>query len=54
MRREFELVEEYEVDGRRRFRLYYKPKRIILNVEARDREEAERRAEKIVKDIFRT
>lgn len=41
---EFEVVETYMLDGRRRFRLRVKGTRIIVNVEAEDEEEAARRA----------
>ena len=41
---EFEVVETYLLDGRRRFRLRVKGTRIIVNVEAEDEEEAVRKA----------
>lgn len=41
---EFEIVETYLLDGRRRFRLRVKGTRIVVNVEAEDEEEAVRKA----------
>jgi len=45
---EFEVVETYLLEGRRRFRLRVKGTNIIVNVEAEDEEEAARRAMRVL------
>jgi len=48
---EFEILEEYELLGERRFRVRIKGTKIVLNVSAENNEEAIRKAKELVKKI---
>ena len=48
---EFEILEEYELLGERRFRVRIKGTKIVLNVSAESNEEAIRKAKELVKKI---
>ena len=48
---EFEILEEYELFGEKRFRVRIKGTKIVLNVSAENNEEAIRKAKELVKKI---
>mgnify|MGYP000619078820 CR=1 FL=1 len=48
---EYEVIEEYEISGQKRFRIRVKNTRIIFNVTASDPEEAIEKAKKLAEEI---
>ncbi len=50
-RLELELIEEYELLGEKRFRFRVKGTTIVLNVSAGSREEAERKALELAREL---
>ncbi len=48
---ELEFIEEYELLGEKRFRFQVKGTSIVINVAAKTREEAERKAYELAKSV---